>query len=79
MHPLTQDLSVLKDEELHSKVIDLNNRLNQSYRFGNWELINQIQMLLGDYQSELAARQARQLEDLLAKNNSKFKDIIDIK
>jgi len=78
MHPLAPDLSQLKDEDLRKKQAELMQRLNQAYRFGNYSLVAQVQMLLEDYTSELNRRSQKQLEELLEKN-SKFKDIIDVK
>lgn len=78
MHPLTPDLSGMKDDELQKKCAELSSKLNQAYRFGNADLVGQIQMMLEDYQGELSRRSQKALEDLLAKSNQ-FKDIIDIK
>jgi hypothetical protein len=78
MHPLTQDLSQLKDDELHKKIHELTQRLTQSYRFGNYDLVGQIHMMLEDYQEEANRRQRKLLDDLAQKNN-KFDGIIDIK
>ena len=78
MHPLTPDLSQLKDDELHKKNYELTQRLTQSYRFGNYEIVGQIHMILEDYTEESNRRQRKVLEDL-AQKNSKFDGIIDIK
>ena len=78
MHPLTPDLSQLKDDELHKKIYELTQRLTQSYRFGNYEIVGQIHMILEDYTEESNRLQRKVLEDL-AQKNSKFDGIIDIK
>jgi hypothetical protein len=78
MHPLTPDLSQLKDDELHKKIYELTQRLTQSYRFGNYEIVGQIHMVLEDYTEESNRRQRKVLEELAQKNN-KFDGIIDIK
>jgi hypothetical protein len=78
MHPLTPNLSELKDDEIAKKISELSQRLMQSYRFGNAAMVQQIQMLLEDYQAEHARRQQKQLEEMLSKNKQ-FKDIIDVK
>lgn len=78
MHPLTPDLSQLKDDELHKKIYELTQRLTQSYRFGHYEIVGQIHMILEDYTEESNRRQRKALEDL-AQKNSKFDGIIDIK
>jgi hypothetical protein len=78
MHPLAPDLSEIKDDELAKKISELSQRLTQSYRYGHGALVQQIQMLLEDYQAEHARRQQKQLEEMLSKNKQ-FKDIIDVK
>jgi len=78
MHPLTPDLNSLSDEELAKKVQDLNKRLNQAWSFGNAELLQQVQMMLEDYQQEMTTRQRRMMEELSKKAGRDFDDIIDI-
>ena len=62
MHPLTQDLSKLTDEELHSKRSDLQNKLSFAYRMGHSDMVNQLQLVLGDYAMEVDTRNQRMLE-----------------
>jgi hypothetical protein len=78
MHPLSPDLTALKDDELHKKIADLTSRLTQAYRFGGYEVAGQIHMLLDDYQAEASRRHQRMMEELAAKTD-KFDGIIDIK
>ena len=78
MHPLTPDLTQLKDDELQRKCAELSNKLNMAYRFGQVELVGQIQMILDDYNNEMMRRQQKMLEEVMTRDN-KFKDIIDIK
>lgn len=77
MHPLSPDLSTISDAELQQKHSELNKRITQAYRMGNGPLVAQIQMLLDDYQAELAQRQQKALESMM-KNSDKFNGIIDI-
>lgn len=77
MHPLTPDLSKLSNDELYKKIGELQQKLTQSFRFGQSELSNQIQMVLGDYQNEAAVRNQKVMQDLESKNKN-FKNIIDI-
>jgi len=77
MHPLTPDLSSLSDTELTKKHSELTTKLTQAYRFGNGQLVYQLQMVMEDYTMELTRRQ-RVLMDELTKNNKEFKGIIDI-
>lgn len=78
MHPLTPNLTELKDEDLRKKFMELQSRLMQAYSFGKGQLVQQIQMLMEDYQAELNRRQQKQLDELL-QQNKKFDEIIDVK
>lgn len=80
MHPLTQDLSKLTDEELHSKRSDLQNKLSFAYRMGHGDMVNQLQLVLGDYAMEVETRNQRMLEQAqksgrLGKDDGSAKDI----
>ena len=76
-HPLTPDLSKLTEDELQKKRSELQNRLMMSYRMGNSDLVNQIQLLLQDYDMEIQGRNRRMMEEL-GKNNRNFGNIINI-
>lgn len=78
MHPLTPDLSVLSDDELHKKRAELSNRMQFAYRMGHGDMIGQIQLVMGDYDMEVQRRNQKMLDDL-EKNSKTFKDKIDIK
>ena len=81
MHPLGQDLSKLKDDELQTKYGDLVKKFNQAYRFGPQEIIPQLQMFMEDYQAEINRRNQQQMDDMMKKTNKDgkgFKGIIDI-
>jgi hypothetical protein len=62
MHPLTQDLSKLTDEELYSKRSELQNRLGFAYRSGNADMVNQLNLIIGDYAMEVETRNQKMLE-----------------
>jgi len=81
MHPLAPDLSQLSEDELHKKFNDLQGRFNQAYRFGPASVIPQLQMLMADYQEEIARRQAKMMQNMEERANRDgkgFKNIIDI-
>ena len=59
MHPLTPDLSKLSMEEVMAKHSDLLKKITMAYRWGNADLVNQLQMVMEDYQSELNERNRR--------------------
>lgn len=77
-HPLTPNLTEVSTEDINKKISELNSRLSMSYRWGRGDLVQQIQMLLEDYNFELQMRNQKQLEEM-QKKNPNFKDIIDIK
>ena len=78
MHPLAPNLSEMSDIELQKKHSELITRLNHAYRFGQTQMVQQVQMIMEDYQAEITRRQQKILEDMLNKND-KFSGIIDIK
>lgn len=77
MHPLTPNLSSLSNDELEKKRNELNEKMYQSFQFGNPELMYQVQMILDDYNQELEKRH-RELLEKTQKNGEKFTDKINI-
>jgi hypothetical protein len=86
MHPLLGNLSSFSDDELQKKVADLYKRYNQAYRNGPFQILPQLQMVLEDYNAEVARRNAVKMQELqekldktLTKKDDKgSKGIIDI-
>jgi hypothetical protein len=77
MHPLLPDLSKLNLDELNSKYGELLKRVTYAYQTGRPDMVQQLQMLMQDYQAEIQVRNAKALEDM-EKQSKKFKNIIDI-
>jgi hypothetical protein len=77
MHPLVPDLTKLSDDELYAKRGELQNRLSWGYRMGNSDMIQQLQLLIQDYEMEIQVRNQK-LMDQLQKNSKNFGNIIDI-
>jgi type III secretory pathway component EscV len=77
MHPLLPDLTKLNLDELNNKYGDLLKRVTYAYQTGRPDMVQQLQMLLQDYQAEIQVRNAKALEDM-EKQSKKFKNIIDI-
>lgn len=77
-HPLVNDISHLKDEELYSKITELTTKMNSAYRLGAGDALRQMQMIMQHYQEELSNRNRKRLEDM-EKNSKTFSKIIDIK
>jgi len=78
MHPLSPNLSTLSQDELNKKYSDLLSRLGTARRFGRPDMIQQLQMILEDYQFEMDKRNRAQIEEM-EKNSKTFNKIIDIK
>lgn len=89
MHPLLGTLSGLSDDDLYSKLNELNQRYTQAYRFGPAQAVPQLQMLIEDYNAEIARRNAKKMQELQEKldkksakkddgKNKGMKGIIDI-
>ena len=76
-HPLTPDLSKLTLDEVTQKYGDLLKRMTYAYRIGQADMVQQLQLLLQDYQEEMDTRNRKQLEDM-QKSSKNFKNIIDI-
>lgn len=77
MHPLLGSLSELTNEELYAKHAELTRRVSQAYRLGYGDALDQLRMIIDDYQSEINRRAAKALEDLQSKSKQ-FKNIIDV-
>jgi hypothetical protein len=76
-HPLVGDLTQLTTDELHKKFADLNKRIGQAYKMGMGDAVQQLQMILADYQYEINLRNQKMMEEM-ANKSAEFKHIIDI-
>ena len=64
MHPLAPNLQALSDDDLHSKLSELNKRYVQAYRIGPFQIIPQLQMLIDDYNAEVGRRNAAKMKEM---------------
>lgn len=64
MHPLTPDLTQLTDDELQTKLSDLQNKLAFSYRSGYSDMVAQLQLVMDDYRLEIEKRNQKMLEQM---------------
>jgi len=78
MHPLSPDLTKLSLDDLNKKYSDLLGRITMAYRWGNPDMVQQLQMIIEDYRMEIDNRGRKQIEEM-EKNSKNFKNIIDIK
>lgn len=64
MHPLTPKLTELSDDEVLTKITELQNHMAFAYKMAQHGMVQQIQMILEDYRIEQQARQKKLMEDL---------------
>lgn len=76
-HPLTPDLSKLSMDDLTKKYSDLLSRITYAYRIGQADMVQQLQLIMEDYQNEMNERNSKQLAEM-EKASKNFKNIIDI-
>tara|TARA_R110000868_G_scaffold3622_3_gene22747 strand:- start:379 stop:618 length:240 start_codon:yes stop_codon:yes gene_type:complete len=77
MHPLSPDLTKLTNEELHQKHGELQNRMTFAYRIGNGDMVQQLALLIGDYDMEVQRRN-QEIMDQIEKKSKNFGNIINI-
>jgi len=75
MHPLAGDLSQFKDSEIESKINDLTRKYFSTY---NFELQQQISMMLDTYKSEMANRRQREYEKMMNSRNKDLDKLINV-
>lgn len=56
MHPLSDDITKITDQELDEKIRDLNKKMSIAHRLGSPELLTQLQNLLIIYREEFKSR-----------------------
>ena len=77
-NPLLGDLTVLKDQELETRLSDLGRKLGIAYRLGNGGVVNQISIALEALRDEMARRQAEATKKLLQKQNKDLDGLINV-
>lgn len=75
MHPLIEDLSHLKDQELETKILDLSKKYWQAR---NPDLLRQMSMILDVYNEELRTRRAKALEQLYQNRDKDLDKLINV-
>lgn len=61
-HPLIDDLSELKDQDVENKLIELNKKYYAAARLGSTDLLTQLSTAITIYREELSKRYARKLK-----------------
>jgi hypothetical protein len=61
-HPLESDLSLLKDQDVENKLIELNKKYHAAARLGSRDLLTQLSTFITIYRQELAKRHAEKMK-----------------
>lgn len=63
-HPLLENVSKLKDQELENKIMDLTNKYHIAMRLGQGGVAQQIVITLEAYRVEQQTRQAESIREM---------------
>ncbi len=75
MHPLVEDLNHLKDSELENRINDLTRKYFSTH---NFDVQQQIIMILETYKSELSRRQQVAYEKMMQSRNKDLDKLIKV-
>lgn len=75
IHPLAEDLHLLKDVEIESRIQDLSSKYFKSY---NASLQHEIVLYLDMYKAELAARRAKMWQEQYEKRDTNLDSLINV-
>lgn len=76
MHPLSEDYTKLKDNEIEEKIQDLSRKY---FMVQNPSVKNQIAIFIDIYKTELQTRRAKQVEQLYQKRDKDLDKLIKVK
>jgi predicted transcriptional regulator of viral defense system len=77
-NPLLTDMSTLNDQEIETKLTDLNKKYNIAMRMGNSGIAHQMAILIDSMRTELSVRHAEATKRLLSKQNKDLDDLIKV-
>lgn len=75
MHPLVDNLNLLKDSELENKINELTRKYFTTY---NFELQRQVVMILDSYKEELSKRKQAEYEKMMNTRNKDLDKLINV-
>jgi hypothetical protein len=75
MHPLVEDLAALKDAELENKINDLTRKYFQTH---NFDLQQQVGLLLNTYREEMANRRRIEYEKMMNNRDKGLDKLINV-
>jgi hypothetical protein len=76
-NPLLEDLTLIKDVELESRMVDLNKKYSIALRTGNGMLAQQVAVVIEAVREETLRRQREATKKLLQKQNKDLDDLIN--
>jgi hypothetical protein len=77
-HPLLDDPSKLKDQDLENKILDLSRKYHIAARMGQGGAAQQIVVALDMYRSEQQRRQIENSQSLIKNQNKGLDDLINV-
>jgi hypothetical protein len=77
-NPLLEDLTLIKDVELESRMVDLNKKYGIALRTGNGMLAQQVAVVIEAIREETLRRQREATKKLLQKQNKDLDDLINV-
>ena len=66
LHPLQEDVTLLKDDELEEKVRNLSKKYLLASRYSNQDVLGHMQMLLTTYKEEQTRRLRKQYQETIS-------------
>jgi hypothetical protein len=73
-NPLVTGVTDLSDDELLAKINELNSKMGQASSAGMFSAINQMVVILNEYQEEMTRRHAKSMEE----GKEKYDELIDV-
>jgi hypothetical protein len=77
-NPLLEDLTLIKDVELESRMVDLNKKYSIALRTGNGMLAQQVAVVIEAIREETLRRQREATKKLLQKQNKDLDGLINV-
>jgi len=77
-NPLLEDLTLLKDTEIESRMSELNKKYNIALRMGYGDAARQIAVVIEAVRDETLRRQQEASKKLMQKHNKDLDDLINV-
>lgn len=77
-NPLLEDLTVLKDQELETRLSDLGRKQGIAFRMGNSALAMQVGVVIEAVRDEMTRRQNEATKKLLEKQSKDLDGLINV-